>query len=404
MELSIPKYVITKIYNSFFKKIIFPSITLTKSEPEPDLITQDWLKVTPLLSGICGSDLNTLKAHESYYMEPYASFPCVLGHEVVGLIKELGTNINGFEVGDLVVINPRLSCVVFDRPLCHFCQNEQESLCENFAEGGQNITPGVSSGYNNSTGGAWSECMLAHKSQIYKLPRTTDLKKAVLIDPLASAWQPIAEYAQGKNEEKNVFIYGAGLIGLLAIVAIRTMKLPWKVTIGYRYEFQKDMALKLGADKCISTGKNFYENFAHEFDAKIRNVSLGKPAIDGGVDVVFDCVGSAQTLNDSLRLAKTKGAVVMVGTGSSLKGVDPAPIWFREVTLTGTMMSRTFTDPRNNERKEVYEAIIQDINNLEIDALVTHSFKLENYKSAIYTALDKKTHKSIKVVFNQQIK
>ena len=73
--------------------------------PEPPLPAPDWVRVRPLLSGICGSDLATLTSESSPYFSPVTSPPFVMGHEVVGAVAE---DSNGFRAGERVVVEPAL--------------------------------------------------------------------------------------------------------------------------------------------------------------------------------------------------------------------------------------------------------------------------------------------------------
>src|SRR4028118_2188920 len=80
--------------------------------PEPRLPTPEWVRVKPLLSGICGSDLGTLLADNSPYFSPITSPPFVMGHEVVGVVADDNA---GFRAGERVVLEPALAGVAGGR-------------------------------------------------------------------------------------------------------------------------------------------------------------------------------------------------------------------------------------------------------------------------------------------------
>ena len=94
----------------------------------PELPTGEWLRVTPTLTGICGSDLGVICCKSSPYLSPLTSTPFVLGHEVVGTITHLGRDVARCEeadglaplsLGDRVILEPALGCRVRGiRPLC----------------------------------------------------------------------------------------------------------------------------------------------------------------------------------------------------------------------------------------------------------------------------------------------
>ncbi len=401
-DLSIPKYIFAKAYHLLSKgklPAIFPNLKFVKNCPKPTLNSENWVLVKSLMSGICGSDQNMLMGNESFSMEPYASFPCVMGHENVSEILEVGPSVKNFKVGDRVIVNPVMGCRVHERELCSECEKGLDALCLHFGDD-SGLGAGMSLGYHKATGGGWSNIYQAHSSQLYKISKDIPLSRAVLADPLSSVIQPIAEYANGEREEKTVLIYGAGTIGLLAVAAIRMLDLPWKIILGYRYKFQGELGKELGADHIISTGSNFLNNIVELTDSKIKNVSIGKPVIEGGVDVVFDCVGSASTIDNSLRICKTQGHVVMIATGHNLKGVDATPIWFREVKFLGTCMSRVVIDPRDGSKKNVYDIVCNELPHLEIEKLVTHTFPLDQFKVALRKSMNKKDGPVVKVAFD----
>ena len=401
-DLSIPKYLAAKAFNRFKSKKmspIFPNLSLKNSLPIPTPRGENWVVIKSLMSGICGSDINMLKGDESFSMEPYASFPCGMGHENVGEIHELGPGVTEFQIGDRVIINPVMGCRVHERPLCEYCDQGLDALCSHFGDADTDLGPGMSLGYHRATGGGWSQYYQAHKTQVYKISADVPLERAVLADPLSSALQPIAEAAKNVEGPQEVFIYGAGTIGLLAIAAIRMLQLPWKVTLGYRYDFQAEKGKELGADKAIQTGGRLYQKVSEITGGTVRKVSLGKPVFEGGFDLIFDCVGSSQTIDDSLRMTKTKGKVCLIATGTSLDKVDPTPLWFREIQLVGTCMSRTLVDPRDGAEKQAYQLIAQELPNLNIESLTGHIYPISDYQKALTKAMQKSTDQVIKVAF-----
>src|ERR687890_515876 len=119
---------------------------------EPVLLTPEWVRVKPRLSGICGSDLSTLSAQSSPYFSPITSPPFVMGHEVVGEVVE---DNSGFRAGERVVVEPALGCAVRGiEPPCASCASGRYALCVNVARG--DISPGIQTGFCRDTGGGWS--------------------------------------------------------------------------------------------------------------------------------------------------------------------------------------------------------------------------------------------------------
>ena len=110
----VPKFIAAKALASIFGRRVYyqgPLKTVKIADiPEPTLPTKDWVKIKTIYCGFCGSDLNLIQLHDSPTASPFTSFPCVIGHEIVGEIIETGSDVNKFKSGDIVAINPVLAC------------------------------------------------------------------------------------------------------------------------------------------------------------------------------------------------------------------------------------------------------------------------------------------------------
>ena len=124
-------------------------------------------------------------------LEPYASFPAVLGHEVVAEVVEAPPG-SDWRPGDRVVVEPVLPCEVRGMPPCRFCARGQYNLCENFLEG--DSAPGAILGFTQRRGGGMAEFLAAHPSRLVRLPDNLPDEVAVLTDSLASALQPVLDH------------------------------------------------------------------------------------------------------------------------------------------------------------------------------------------------------------------
>jgi L-iditol 2-dehydrogenase len=85
-RLSIPKFLLTRGLSHVAAHRFFSGVSCLKLREVavPGLPGPDWIRVKVAMCGICGTDQNTVRGHESFSMEPYASFPAVMGHETVG--------------------------------------------------------------------------------------------------------------------------------------------------------------------------------------------------------------------------------------------------------------------------------------------------------------------------------
>jgi threonine dehydrogenase-like Zn-dependent dehydrogenase len=134
-------------------------------------------------------------------------------------------------------------------------------------------------------------------------------------------------------------------------------------------------------------------------NAKLYTGPLNNRMILGGFEVVYDCVGSPQSVQDSLRWARAGGTVVMVGSNMERMRVDLTPIWYKEVDLIGILIHGM--EDWNGSRRSTYDLTCDLLlkGKLTAAGLITHYFRLEDWKEAIKTADDKRSG-SIKVVFD----
>src|SRR4028119_2257242 len=137
---SVPRYLLMRTGAKRIKNLETSRLSPLQLEdaPEPKLPTPEWVRVKPLLSGICGSDLGTLSADNSPYFSPITSPPFVMGHEVVGVVADDNA---GFRAGERVVLEPALGCAArgIDPP-CPYCAPRRHALWLNVSTGAVGTT------------------------------------------------------------------------------------------------------------------------------------------------------------------------------------------------------------------------------------------------------------------------
>src|SRR5690625_2548607 len=111
------KYVAAKALGKQFPTLYYgkPSALSLRHVEEPKLPNKNWVKVKPILSGVCGSDMGAICYKTSPSLTPFNSFPSVLGHEVVGIVTEVGDHVNHVEIGQRITIDPYITCEVRER-------------------------------------------------------------------------------------------------------------------------------------------------------------------------------------------------------------------------------------------------------------------------------------------------
>jgi len=359
--------------------------------PAPELPGLDWVRVRPNLSGVCGSDLAAVTAHDSFLLEPFTSFPFTLGHENVGTVTEAGTAVEDVAVGDRVVVNPILACRQRGiEPRCAACARGEDGLCRNFTHDG--LGPGFSTGYCGRVGGGWSGGFVAHRSQLHPVPDLTD-EQGVLVDAFASALRPVLLHPPAQGE--RVLVIGAGTIGLLTIRALRATGWSGPIAVAARHPFQQERADAAGADPVLRSREEV-RGWAAGNGARRYRPSLAPEFVEGGPAIVYDTVGTASSLQDALSLAREDGRIVLVGAAARVT-LDLTRVWFRQVALAGVIAYGEV--PWKGDRRDVYAATLELVRAGALDGLelVTHVFDIRDYRAALRTALSKSDSRAIKV-------
>lgn len=396
-SVNTPKFIAAKSLKPFIGNRVFfkgPVRTTKLVEiPEPQLPSTEWVKIQTIYCGFCGSDLNLMLLHDSPTASPFTSFPCVTGHEIVGKIIEVGKGVGGFEIGDIVTVNPGLGCETrgIATP-CPSCRSGRPSNCENFARG--NLQPGMFTGINSSINGGFAPYMVAHQSQLFKIPKGLSLEAAAMTEPLAVALQTVFDNLPAPGEE--ALVIGGGVIGNLVIQSIRTLSPECRISVIEPSTFAADLAIKMGASKTIPW-KQVFRQSSDVTGATVYKPMLGNAILMGGFNRIYDTVGNSSTLNMSLRLLAAFGTLSVVGIGKEVK-LDLTPLWLKLQTIKGVYgYGRVAYE---GEERHVFDIALafMSAGRIDAEALVTHKFKLEDYLEMIEVNMNKGHYKAVKTL------
>lgn len=285
-------------------------------------------------AGICGSDRHIL--HGTYP----ANYPVILGHEFSGIIESAPTSSN-FKVGSRVNINPNIAC-----GNCKYCAVGIVNLCvSNWAHG------------VNRNGGL-ANFTAVPESQLFELPLHLDPRFGALCEPLACCIQGI-ELAEIKPGD-SVAIIGGGIIGQLMVQLVKLAG-GGVVLLSTRQKFRRDIAETIGATHTIDPS-----------DLNSNDQFIGPRGVSpGGFDVVIECVGTSQTLQQSLDIVRSGGTVILFGVMPQDEKfeISPFDLFVRQVRLQGV-----FTGSMVHEKAA--NMISEGI--LTLDPLVTHVVSLDD--------------------------
>lgn len=296
--------------------------------------------------GICGSDVHFYK--DGRIGDHILEDDIVLGHEVSGIVTELGENVTQLQVGDRVALEPGIAC-----GKCIFCKSGSYNLCPEmvfFAD------PPVS--------GALQEYVVHPADLCFKLPDNVSTMEGALVEPLS-----VGLHAAGMGDVKlgqSVIILGTGCIGLVTLLACKARGAAQIVVVDL-YDKRLEFARKLGATHTINAKKDNVED-------KIKEIFSGQ-----GADVVFETAGSIVTIAQTPFLAKRGGTIVLVGQASESKvSYNFAEVMIKELTIKSVFRYRNS-----------YPVAIAALSTKSIDVkqIVTHEFEFKDSKLAFDTVI-----------------
>ena len=393
-SVSIPQWIALKALGFASRKPFYngPLATVKLVDrPEPELPTQEWVKVETLMCGFCASDMSLIFLKESPTASPFTSFPSVIGHEICGRIAAVGSKVTGVKPGDIVTVAPALNCAAREiNPACPACQNGIIASCENYAGG--NLAPGMIIGLCTSTAGGFAPRFVAHKSQVFKLPEACSPRQGVLIEPLTVGLQAV--YGNMPQSGENVMIVGGGVIGTMVLKAIRGLDTDCSVTVADPSAFAANLAGQAGADHVVTSGK-FLEKTVQLTGARRYKPMMGPDILMGGFARIYDTVGSPTTLNMAMRCLAAGGTLSQVGIWHDVK-LDLTPLWLKQQTLKG-VYGCGYADYKG-KRRHLFEIALDMVDQAKItlDGMVTHVFSLDSFDKMIEANLAKEKHRAIK--------
>jgi L-idonate 5-dehydrogenase len=233
--------------------------------------------------GICGSDLHYYQ-HGGFGTVRIQQ-PMVLGHEIAGVVEELGSGVTGLTLGEHVAVSPSRPCGT-----CRFCQLGLQNHCLDMRYYGSAMRmPHVQ--------GAFRQEMVIQADQSYKLAEGITDNEGAMAEPLAVALHAVNR--AGPLLGKKVLITGCGPIGAMVVIAARRAGAAHIVATDVVAQPLRKVA-KVGADEAINVAE----------DA----AALSRYATEKGqFDVLFECSGNQHALRSAFDVVRPRGIVVQLG-------------------------------------------------------------------------------------------
>lgn len=406
-DAQIPRYLLAKALGKRVPSLYWgPLSCLSLREvPAPALRGPAWAKVAVEASGFCGSDLATVLLKMSPALTPFSSFPCVLGHEIYGRLAEVGADARaaGWKEGDRVVVDPAFGCRVRGlEPPCPSCASGHPATCHRAGDSAGGLAPGFTIGYHRDLPGGFSDFVVAHASQLHRVPDAVPDLRAVLTEPLSIGLHGVLH--RPPRDDEHVLVIGGGMIAYSVLAALRLSGHKCRVTQLVLVPFQAELARALGADDTIVAGPDVdvIARVVELTGATRHKPMLGRDVITGGFAVSFDCVGTPDSLRDALAYTRSQGTIVMVGACGIVPKIDLTNIWARELAIQGTYYYAPEADGRHTIDRAT--ELLAGAEAAMVDRLVTHSFALEQYQEAIVANIDRGRSKAMKTVFKPAVR
>lgn len=257
--------------------------------------------------GICGTDVH------AYLQESLVPTGLVLGHETVGTIAEIGAGVEGWEVGERVVVGPPGPCGE-----CYYCRHGRSNICAHAFERTNGLSPGFDGGMAEYVRVRYPRNML------HRIPDQVSFEDAVLIDTMAVALRGVRQSRFRIGD--NVVVAGAGAIGLSAIQFLR-MGGARHITVLQPSRKKRELALKFGAD----VGLNPVEE-GSALQGKVMDLYGGI-----GADVAFECAGTPDAFQSVLSLVKSGGQVMVLGVTQEAASLVEAQLIVRETEMRASL-------------------------------------------------------------------
>jgi threonine dehydrogenase-like Zn-dependent dehydrogenase len=268
--------------------------------PVPQITQADDVLIAVQACGLCGTDLNILAVPPAHK----ANTDTVLGHEFVGVVRETGPGVRDLQVGDHVVVAPRLNC-----GLCRYCRRGLVNQCENYQ------TLGI------HRDGGLAPYVVAPERALFKIKPEVSVQDAVFAEVLSCVVGATTRVPV--NPGDTVAILGAGPVGLLYAQVYRAGG-AGKILVTDVAPFRLGFARKNGADVVINSQEQDAEAIVHE-------------TTDLGADIVVDAVGNL--LPQAVKLARRGGRIVLFGLQMhALPPVSQYLITRHELTLYGAFV------------------------------------------------------------------
>jgi len=304
--------------------------------PDPDMSINDVL-IKVKKTAICGTDIHIYNWDE--WAQKTIPVPMVVGHEFVGEIVDVGSNVNDFKAGQLVSGEGHVVC-----GRCRNCMAGRRHMCAHTSGIGVNRT------------GAFAEYISLPMSNVWVHDPDIDPRVAAIFDPFGNATHSALQF---ELLGEDILITGAGPIGCMA-VAICKHAGARHVVITDMNPYRLDLAIKMGATRAVDVSKESLNDVMVELD------------IVEGFDVGLEMSGSEAAFNQMLASLAHGGKISMLGLPSNDMRIDWNRVVFNMLTIKGIYGREMY--------ESWYKMAVMIENGLDLLPIITHEYDIDNFQ------------------------
>ncbi len=306
--------------------------------PVPDFGPND-IRIKIMKTAICGTDVHIYNWDE--WSRKTIPVPMIIGHEFVGTVEAMGSEVKDFNKGDRVSGEGHITC-----GYCRNCRAGKRHLCRN--------TIGV--GVNRS--GCFAEYLTIPAGNVFKVPDNIGDDIAAILDPLGNATHTTLSF---DLVGEDVLITGAGPIGIMAVAIAKNVGARFVVITDVN-DYRLNLAGKMGATRTLNVTRDNITATMKELDMK------------EGFDVGLEMSGNPEAFGDMVDHMNYGGKIALLGIPPQAITVDMTQIVIKGLWLKGIYGREMF--------ETWYKMATMLQGDLDISAVITHRFHIDQYQDA----------------------
>lgn len=319
--------------------------TVSIQEIDRPVLDADEVLIKVKVTAVCGSDVHLFNGAHALRRAP-----AILGHEVAGEIAEVGSAVKSFSIGDRVTAEPHVLCEE-----CEFCKQGLINICLN------KKVPGTPNWI-----GTFVEYFNAPEKSVHKLGDNISYEMGVLIEPLSVVIHSMNRVSI--REKDCIVIMGAGTIGILTLVIAKKMGYKTIITTDTA-AFNRELSLKFGATAALDPSQE-------DVAAIVKEKTGGR-----GADLAMVSAAAPNILDEASNCVRKRGEIGLVSMITQrIPFYSYAPV-FMEQNIFG---SNAF------EAKDFAQSTAMINGGLDLSALITHRFALDQSQEALTVLSEKK--------------